>query len=97
MGHQKVYEGSTKEPLARTTIYYRREAKENCGAMLQAVPEFEGADVVQNDEIPSRYNSPVVVVLGQGFDTPNMVSIYGRICRPAFDFKDLGRKVDSFS
>jgi len=36
-------------------------------------------------------------VLGQGFDTPNMVSIYGRICRPAFDFKDLGRKVDSFS
>lgn len=97
MGHQKVYEGSTKEPLAKTTIYYRKEAKENCGAMLKAVPEFAGADVIQNDEIAAQYNSPIVVVLGNGFTTPNLVSIYGRICQPAFNFENLGQKHNSFT
>jgi len=97
MGHQKVYEGTTKQPLPKTTIYYRKEAKENCGAMLKAVPEFAGADVILNDQIPTQYNSPIVVVLGNGFSTPNLVSIYGRICKPAFDFENLGKKVNSFS
>ncbi|MHB8893853.1 MAG: LCP family protein [Candidatus Geothermincolia bacterium] len=97
MGHQKVYEGSTKEPLAKTTIYYRKEAKANCGAMLQAVPEFAGADVIQNEQIPTQYNSPIVVVLGAGFNTPNLVSIYGRICKPAFNFENLGKQVNSFT
>jgi polyisoprenyl-teichoic acid--peptidoglycan teichoic acid transferase len=97
MGHQKVYEGTTKEPLAKTTIYYRKEVKDLCGAMLKAVPEFQGADVVQNDQIPAQYNSPMVVVLGTGFNTPSLTAIYGRIASPAFNFENFGRKVNSFS
>lgn len=97
LGHQTVYEGSSKQPLARTTIYYRTEAKENFEKVKSAVPEFATADFVLNDQIPAQYNSPVVVVLGQGFNTPNLVSIYGRICRPAFEFEDLGKKVNSFT
>jgi len=97
MGHGKVFEGSSKQPLAKTTIYYRREAKDIFDNVRKSVPEFANADVVQNEEIPAAYNSPVVVVLGQGFTTPSIVSIYGRIARPAFNFDNLGRKVNSFT
>jgi hypothetical protein len=97
MGHEKVYEGASKQPLAKTTIYYRHEAKDNLEIIKKSVPEFAGADIVPNDQIPAQYNSPVVVVLGQGFTTPNLVSIYGRIARPAFNFENLGRKVNSFT
>jgi hypothetical protein len=97
LGHEKVFEGSSKQPLARTTIYYRREAKDNLEIVKKSVPEFATADIVLNDQIPAQYNSPVVVVLGQGFSTPNLVSIYGRIARPAFNFEDLGTKVNSFT
>lgn len=97
LGHEKVYEGATKQPLAKTTVYYRHEAKDNCELVKKTVPELANADYVLNDEIPAQYNSPLVVVLGTGFTTPNMVSIYGRIAKPAFNFEDLGRKVNSFS
>ena len=97
MGHDKVFEGSSKQPLAKTTIYYRHEAKDIFDNVKKSVPEFANADVVQNEEIPAAYNSPVVVVLGQGFTTPGIVSIYGRIARPAFNFNNLGRKVNSFT
>jgi hypothetical protein len=36
-------------------------------------------------------------VLGNGFTTPSLVSIYGRIAKPAFDFENLGHKINSFS
>jgi len=97
LGHEKVYEGSTKQPLAKTTIYYRHEAKDNFELIKKSVPEFANADIVPNDQIPAQYNSPVVVVLGPGFTTPNLVSLYGRIARPAFNFENLGKKVNSFS
>lgn len=97
LGHEKVYEGVTKQPLARTTVYFRHEAKENSELVKATVPELADADWVQNDEIPAQYNSPLVVVLGNGFTTPNLVSIYGRMAKPAFDFKDFGRKVNSFT
>jgi LCP family protein required for cell wall assembly len=96
LGHEKVYEGKTRQPLARTTVYYRHEAEENSEVVKNTVPELADADYVLNDEIPAQYNSPVVVVLGNGFTTPSLVSIYGRMARPAFDFEDLGRKINSF-
>ena len=97
MGHDQVYEGTAKQPLAKTTIYYRHEAKDIFENVKKSVPEFANVDVMQNDEIPAAYNTPVVVVLGQGFTTPSVVSIYGRIAQPALNFENLGRKVNSFS
>gem|GEM_PF-281491 len=95
-GHDKVFEGQSKQPLARTTVYFRHEAKEACKKIKESVPELGNADVVLNDQIPVQYNSPVVIVLGQDFKTSNLVSIYGRICQPAFNFQNLGRKVVFF-
>jgi len=97
MGHEKVFEGTAKQPLAKTTIYYRKEAKDIFDNVKKSVPEFANADVMQNEEIPAAYNSPVVVVLGQGFSTPSMLTIYGRIARPAFNFENMGLKVNSFT
>lgn len=97
MGHDQVYEGLSKQPLARTTIYYRHEAKDIFDNVKKSVPEFANVDVMQNDEIPASYNTPVVVVLGQGFTTPSVISIYGRIAKPALNFNNLGRKVNSFT
>jgi len=97
MGHQKVFEGTAKQPLAKTTIYYRKEAKDIFDNVKKSVPEFANADVMQNEEIPAAYNSPVVVVLGQGFSTPGILTIYGRLARPAFNFENMGLKVKSFT
>jgi polyisoprenyl-teichoic acid--peptidoglycan teichoic acid transferase len=97
MGHEKVFEGSAKQVHQKTTVIYRKEAKENCEKILGSVPELAGADVVQNDEVAGQYNSPVVVVLGSNFATPNLVSIYGRVMKPAVDFVNMGKRVKSFS
>ena len=96
MGHQKVLQGHTKQPLARTTIYYRSEALANCKAVIKSIPELSGAHVVESSQIPVSYNSPVVIVLGSKFTTPSLVSIYGRICKPAFDFQNLGTVVNAY-
>jgi len=96
MGHQRIYEGASKEPYAKTTVYFRKEAKDNCAAMLKAVPELAGADVAQNDTLTAQVNSPIVVVLGDHFSTPNLTALYGRICQPAFNFENLGAKPTSF-
>lgn len=96
LGHEKVFEGQATQVHNRTTLIYRKEARKRCAAILKSVPEFAGADLVQDDEIAGRYNSPVVVVLGSGFTTPNLISIYGRVMKPAVDFKRLGRCVESF-
>jgi LCP family protein required for cell wall assembly len=96
MGHQQVLQGHTKQPLARTTVYYRREALANSQAIIKSVPELSGADVVESAQIPVSYNSPIVIVLGSRFTTPSLVSIYGRICKPAFDFQNLGTVVNVY-
>ncbi len=97
MGHEKVFEGAAKQVHQKTTVIYRKEAKERCDAILKSVPELAGADVVQNDQVAGQYNSPVVVVLGSNFATPNLVSIYGRVMKPAVDFTNMGKRVKSFS
>lgn len=97
MGHEKVFEGQARQVHQKTTVIYRKEAKERCSALVKSVPEFEGADVVLDDEIAGQYNSPIVVVLGSSFTTPNLISIYGRVMKPAVDVERLGRPVKSFS
>jgi len=97
MGHERVFEGQAKQVHNRTTIIYRKEAKENSENVKNSVPEFADADVIENDDIASDYNSPVVVVLGTGFATPNLVSIYGRLMKPTLDFENMGERVKSFS
>jgi len=52
---------------------------------------------VQNDQVAVQYNSPVVVVLGSGFATPSLLSIYGRAIKPAVQLDNLGKPVKSFS
>jgi len=96
MGHKQVSQGNTKQPLARTTVYYRREALANSQAVIKSIPELSGADVVESEQIPESYNSPVVIVLGSTFTTPSLVSTYGRICKPTFNFQSLGTVVDAF-
>ncbi|HEY5531518.1 MAG TPA: LCP family protein [Candidatus Anoxymicrobiaceae bacterium] len=90
MGHKGVYQGHAKEPLAQTTIYYRKEAKTYFNAMMTSIPELSGAAVLENEQVPASYNSPIVVVLGRGFVTPPIVSIYGRIATPVFNFEGFG-------
>ena len=90
MGHKGVYQGRIKEPLAQTTIYYRKEAKNHFDAMMASIPELSGAAVLENEQVTTSYNSPIVVVLGRGFVTPPIVSIYGRIATPVFNFEGFG-------
>ena len=98
LGHEKVFEGGlSKQVHARTTLYYRGEAKKAIENLKNSVPELANADVVQNDEVATQYNSPVVVVLGPDFATPNILSIYGRTLRPAVQLENLGRIVKSFT
>ncbi len=97
LGHEKVFEGQAKQVHEKTTIIYRKEAKHRCGTIINSVPEFAGATVVENDGVAGQYNSPVVVVLGSDFTTPNLISIYGRVLRPAVDVQRLGPRVKSFS
>jgi len=98
LGHEKVFEGGlSKQVHARTTMYYRGEAKKAIENLKNSVPELANADVVQNDEVATQYNSPVVVVLGPDFATPNILTIYGRTLRPAVQLENLGRIVKSFT
>ncbi|MBU1670562.1 MAG: LCP family protein [Actinobacteria bacterium] len=97
MGHEKVFEGTAKQALPSTVIYYRKEAKQNAETIKNSVPEFADATLTQDDQIAGSYNSPVVIVLAKGFATPPMMSIYGRVLRPAFEVQNLGRKVKSFT
>lgn len=98
MGHEKVLEGGlSKQVHARTTVYFRGEAKKACENLKKSVPELADADEVQNDQVATQYNSPVVVVLGPNFATPNIVSIYGRTITPAVQLDNLGRPVKSFT
>ncbi|MFH1151066.1 MAG: LCP family protein, partial [Actinomycetota bacterium] len=97
MGHEKVFEGTAKQALPSTVIYYRKEAKQNAETVKNSIPEFADATLTQDDQIAGSYNSPVVIVLGKGFATPPMMSIYGRVLRPAFEVQNFGRKVKSFT
>ena len=97
IGHEKVFEGQAKKVSQRTTLIYRKEAKDNYENIMRSVPELADADVVLNDEIPTMYNSPVVIVIGTNFATPNLMSIYGRVMRPAVNVENLGKRVKSFS
>ena len=97
LGHEKVFEGGlSKQVHARTTVYYRAEAKKASENLKKSVPEFADADEVQNDQVAVQYNSPVVVVLGSGFATPSLLSIYGRAIKPAVQLDNLGKPVKSF-
>jgi LCP family protein required for cell wall assembly len=98
LGHEEVLEGGlSKQVQARTTIYYRGEAKSACENLKKSVPELANADEVQNDQVAIQYNSPVVVVLGPDFATPNILCIYGRTIKPAVQLDNLGKPVKSFS
>ena len=97
MGHEKVFEGLAKQAHMKTTIIYRKEAKDRLDGLKASVPELAGADLVQDDQIAGQYNSPVVIVLGSNFATPNLISIYGRVMKPAVNFENLGKRVKSFS
>ncbi|MHB8896168.1 MAG: LCP family protein [Candidatus Geothermincolia bacterium] len=96
MGHTKIFQGKTKEPLAQTTIYYRPEGRLNARAIIKAIPELKNANLFESTEVATAYNTPVVIVLGSKFTTPPIVALYGRICTPAFDFDNLGAPVESF-
>ena len=98
LGHEKVFEGGlSKQVHARTTLYYRGEAKKASENLKKSVPELADADEVQNDQVATQYNSPVVVVLGPNFATPNILSIYGRTIKPAVQLENLGKPVKSFT
>lgn len=97
LGHQKVFEGISKQALPKTTMYHRREAAKYCEDLKATVPEFADADVQLNDQVTAQYNSPVVIVLGSGFATPNLYSLYGRVIKPALNLDNLGKRVKSFS
>lgn len=96
LGHAKVLQGHTKQPLATTTIYYRHEALANCQAIVRSVPELANAALFESLNVTREYNSPVVIVLGSSFKTPGLLSIYGRICQPAFDAENLLPMVKTF-
>jgi hypothetical protein len=98
LGHEKVFEGGlSKQVHARTTLYYRGEAKKASENLKKSVPELADADEVQNDQVAIQYNSPVVVVLGPNFATPNILSIYGRAMKPAVQLENLGKPVKYFT
>jgi polyisoprenyl-teichoic acid--peptidoglycan teichoic acid transferase len=98
LGHELVNQGGkSKQPLARTTVYYRPEAEANAHRMVKYIPELENADFQESQEAAQAHNSPVVIVLGSKFKTPSLVSLYGRISTPALDIETFGEKVHSFN
>lgn len=97
LGHQTVTEGQAKELLPNSAMYHRREAKEACEQIKKTIPELAGADVFFSDQVTGQYNSPVVIVLGSNFATPNLVATYGRLLQPAVNLENLGRKGKSFT
>lgn len=97
MGHEKVFEGVAKQAHQQTMLIYRKEAKDRMEVIRKSVPELAGVQVVESDDIPGQYNSPVVVVLGSDFSTPSIISIYGRVLTPAVNVDNFGKRVSSFS
>jgi polyisoprenyl-teichoic acid--peptidoglycan teichoic acid transferase len=97
LGHVVVNQGTTKEPLARTTVYYRAESEANARKIVKYIPELAKADFIESKEIPVARNSTVVIVLGSKFTTPGLVSLYGRISKPGLDINTFGEKVHSFN
>jgi hypothetical protein len=97
LGHKMVFDGQSKKSHKNTTIYYRQEAKENCDQIKASIPELANADVVLDPQVATQYNSPVVIVLGQDFYTPNIYVIYGRVIQPALQFENFGDTAKSFS
>ena len=97
MGHQKVLEGQTKEAYPNTVLIYRKEAQANLESIKASVPEFASAQVIEDAQTAGKYNSPVVVVLGADFNTPDLLSIYGRAMAPAVSIDGMGRQVKSFN
>ncbi len=97
MGHEKVYQGQSKEIYGNTVIIYRKEARDNLKSITKAIPEFANAQVVQDQQIPGKYNSPIVVILGSNFTTPNMLAIYGRVMTPAVDISNFGKPAKPFN
>ena len=96
MGHQEVLPG--KAPASpQTIVYFRSEAQANAQAILKAIPELAGAQIVQNQQVPTTYNSPVVIILGSNFASPPLLATYGRLVTPALDFPNLGQTFTSFS
>jgi len=95
MGHQQVISG--KAPASpQTIVYFRSEAQANAAKILKAMPELASAQVVQNQQVPTTYNSPIVVILGTGFASPPLVATYGRIMVPALDFPNMGETFTAF-
>ena len=97
LGHEKVFEGLASQVHMKTLILYRPEAKERFEGIKSSIPELAGAGVVEDETVPSQYNSPVVLVLGNDFVTPSMLAIYGRMLKPAIDVDSFGKRVKSFS
>jgi len=95
MGHQQVVPG--KAPASpQTIVYFRSEAQANAAAILKAMPELAAAQVVQNQQVPTTYNSPIVIILGSNFATPPLIATYGRLMIPAVDFPNMGQMFTSF-
>lgn len=96
MGHEKVFEGQSKQVYQKTTLTYRQEATANLQGIRKSIPEFANADEAENQQIPEQYNSPIVVFLGSDFTTPSLLSIYGRVITPAVNINNLGVRVKAF-
>lgn len=97
LGHELVTEGQAKSSSEKTVMYHRREAQSICEEIKKQVPELADAELEYSDEVTSQHNSPVVIVLGSDFVTPNLISIYGRLLQPAVDMDNLGEKCKSIS
>ena len=96
MGHQQVLPGKATQTSPQTIVYYRSEAQANARAILKAMPELASAQIIQNQQIPTSYNSPVVIVLGSNFATPPLIATYGRLMIPAVDFPNMGQTFTAF-
>ncbi len=92
LGHEKVFEGIARYPVNTTTIYHRKEAKRASLGIKSSLPDLSGAELVLSDELTSANNSPIVVVLRQGFVPENLVSFYGRLSAPALKIGRLSEK-----
>jgi hypothetical protein len=60
------------------------------------MPELAAAQVVQNQQVPTTYNSPIVIILGSNFASPPLIATYGRLMIPAVDFPNMGQMFTSF-
>lgn len=96
IGHKNVTGGLFKQAIPKTVMYHRREAKELCETIKKQVPELAIAEVVANDTYTAQYNSPVVIMLQDGFQTPSLTSVYGRLMQPAVKVESLGQHFTSF-